>query len=98
MPDLINPEHNDGEKEVIRWIDELCGSCSNHDSCQLIQVICEHTIMTHSGIHVSNCDSYVRDDSIEAEPMPDPVEQIVQAQARLKQQISAMQKVLKESF
>ena len=98
MPDLVHPEHNNGKKEVIRWIDELCGSCSNNGSCRLIQVLCEHTIMTHNGIHVSACDMYVRDDSVEAEPLPDPVEQIQQAQARLRQQIAVMRDIFGESI
>jgi hypothetical protein len=98
MPDLVNPENNGGKKEVIRWVDELCGSCSNHGSCPLIQVLCDNVIMTHSGIHISDCMLYVRDASIEAQPMPDPMEQLTQAQSKLKQQISAMRAVLSEAL
>lgn len=58
MPDLINPEQTAGEKKHIVWYDELCASCKVVDNCPLIQTIHRHTIMTYSGIHVSNCDLY----------------------------------------
>ena len=58
MPDLINPTFNEGKKETIIWIDELCISCKRSEDCPLIQLITEHRIMTHGGIHVSNCGLY----------------------------------------
>jgi len=58
---LINPDQNDGKKEHIIWVDELCASCKTAGNCPLIQTIHRHTIMTYSGIHVSNCDLYDAD-------------------------------------
>lgn len=58
MPSLINPEQNNGKKEHIIWVDELCASCKGVENCPLIQALHRHTIMTYSGIHVSNCDLY----------------------------------------
>lgn len=56
MPDLINPAHNGGNKEMRLWVDELCKVCKNRENCPLIQVIHRHTILTMSGMHVCNCD------------------------------------------
>jgi len=58
MPDLINPEYNDGIKKHIVWKDELCASCLNAGNCPLLQCVYQHTILSHSGIHVANCDVY----------------------------------------
>lgn len=61
MPDLINPEFNNGEKKHIIWKDELCASCLNVGNCPLLQAIYQNAILSHSGIHVSNCDAYEPD-------------------------------------
>jgi len=61
MPDLINPEHNNGLKEHIVWKDERCASCLNVGNCPLIQVMHDNTIMTLSGCHVFSCDGYKPD-------------------------------------
>jgi len=64
MPDLINPEFNDGKKKVIRWYDELCASCSVPDAkCMLIRVIKRWGLMTHSGAHIAHCSQYQPDKS-----------------------------------
>ena len=61
MPDLVNPEFNDGKKLHIIWKDELCASCLNVGNCPLLQAIYQNTILSHSGIHISNCDAYEPD-------------------------------------
>lgn len=71
MPDLINPEATGGKKTYIVWRDELCASCLNQGSCALIQVLHQCIIMTHSGIHVSNCDDYRPDEESEYYLAPD---------------------------
>ena len=58
MPDLINPTYNDGKKKFHIWLDELCQSCKAQDNCPLLLVLHRHTIMTMTGMHVSNCDLY----------------------------------------
>lgn len=95
MPDLINPDLNDGEKEHLIWVDELCASCKVVDNCPLIQTLHRHTIMTYSGIHVSNCDLY--DPDLESEHYVDPEERLDSDKFRvdvLQQQIEVLNNLL----
>lgn len=61
MPDLINPEFNDGKRKIITWTDEKCASCKNATNCQLMQVIHDMYLLTYSGMHVSSCRYYDAD-------------------------------------
>ena len=65
MPDLINPDYNQGKKEFRIWVDELCKSCKVQDNCPLFQVLHRHTILTMTGMHVSNCELYEPDEESE---------------------------------
>lgn len=58
MPDLIDVENS---KEVIIWYDELCASCKNTKSCQVMAAICTYTVQTYSGMHICVCDMHLPD-------------------------------------
>lgn len=92
MPDLVHPDFNDGKLRHILWKDELCISCLNNNSCPLIQCIYSHKILTHSGVHVANCDSYSPD--IESEyyvPENASIDHIAEVNAAaLRQQIDIL--------
>lgn len=95
MPDLINPEYNNGKKDHILWVDELCASCKERNNCPLIQTLHRHTIMTYSGIHVSDCDLY--DPDKESEHYIDPEERFVSEKIRidaLQQQLEVLNGLL----
>jgi hypothetical protein len=98
MPDLINPDFNDGKKTHVVWRDEKCASCLNVGNCPLIQIIYQHTIMTHSGIHVAHCDSYSADVNSEYYiPSDADMSEIARVNAEaLQQQVDLLNDVLKE--
>lgn len=58
MPDLMNPDWNDGKLQHIVWKDEKCISCLNQGSCPLISILYTHAILSHSGIHIASCRLY----------------------------------------
>lgn len=66
MPDLINPEFTNGKHHIELWADEICKSCKlAESSCPLLQVIHDLELLTHSGMHVSNCKLYDPDKASE---------------------------------
>lgn len=100
MPDMINPELMNGKKQHIVWKDEICASCkSAESSCPLIQVLHSHTIMTHSGVHVSNCDLYDPDEKSEYYIPPGAdMEKIARANIEaLHQQVDLLNDILERS-
>lgn len=97
MPDLINPEFNNGEKELVRWTDELCISCKVAN-CPLMQAMYQFSILTHSGTHVASCELYDPDVDSEFYVPPDAsVEARMEANiAAFEQEIGLLNRVLME--
>jgi hypothetical protein len=96
MPDLINPEITK-TVEFIRWADELCSSCKCKDNhCPLIVVLGQVKIMTHSGIHVSDCDLYDPDTDSKYYLPPNADQDMVNAMniEVARQSLSAMRKLM----
>lgn len=97
MPDLINPELNNGKKEIVRWTDELCISCKVAN-CPLIQAMHQFSIMTHDGIHVASCELYEPDVDSEFYVSPDAsMEAHMEVNiAALEQEVGLLNRVLVE--
>lgn len=92
MPDLMNPDWNDGKLTHIVWKDEICISCLNKGSCPLISLIYTHEILSSSGIHVASCKLYGPDKTSEFyNPDPDDMTQQQKVnEAALMQQIDLL--------
>jgi len=98
MPDMVNPEWNNGELRHIVWHDEICISCLNAGSCPLIQCLYENVILTHSGIHVAQCKTYNPDTSSRFYIPPGDVEKMKEVNvAALEQQIGLLSDLMKKA-
>ena len=98
MPDMINPEWNNGQLKHIVWNDELCASCLNAGSCPLIQVLYNHVILTHSGVHVAQCKTYSPDKSSRFYHDDNDMEKIKEINtAAMQQQIDLLNELMRKA-